>query len=59
MGSNLSSGIVYACLIFLFLLSGDDTDLTEGRLLFQSVLQNIYKQNLYAKKRDILGCIGP
>jgi len=59
MGSNFSSGIVYACLISVFALSGVDADLTRGQLLFQGVLANIYKQNPYARKRDIRGCNGP
>jgi len=58
MGSNLSSGIVYVCLISVFLLSEVDTDLTKNRLLFQGVLPNIYKHYPHARKRDILGCIG-
>jgi len=59
MGSNLISGIYYACLISVFVLSGDETHLTRGRLLFPGVLTNIYKPNPYDRKMDILGCIGP
>jgi hypothetical protein len=53
MGSNLSSGIVYASFNSVFVLSRVDTNLKRDRLFFQGVLSNIHKQNPYAGKGTV------